>query len=140
MIQSGRKSSIALVTPRPLNVIERPRPPRDLSDEELEVWRGIVDQELPDWFTNATLPLLSQYCRHVIHAKRVAELIEHTISTSDTMPWMEEYDSLLKIQERETRAMVLLATTMRLSQQSSRHDKSRKTETLNKRLPHTITG
>jgi len=56
------------------------------------------------------------------------------------MPWMEEYDSLLKIQERETRAMVLLATTMRLSQQSSRHDKSRKTETLNKRLPHTITG
>jgi hypothetical protein len=89
-----------------------------------------VEQEAADWFTNATMPLLAQYCRHTIHAKRIAELIEHTINSSDVMPWVEEYDKLLRLQERESKAMMLLARSMRLTQQTSRHDKSRKTQPL----------
>lgn len=119
-----------LVQPQPLNRIERPLPPRELSDEEIEVWRSIVEQEAADWFTAATLPLLTQYCRHVIHAKRIAELIEHTINSSDVMPWIEEYDKLLRLQDRESKAIAMLARNMRLTQQSSRHDKSRKTQPL----------
>jgi len=133
MKQRGRPSSVAmsLVTPQSLHAIERPLPPHDLNDEEVEVWQSIVSQEIADWFTAATQPLLAQYCRHVVHARRIAELIDHTIHSAKEMPWIEEYDKLLRIQERETRAMTLLATTMRLTQQSSRHDKSRKTQVLN---------
>jgi hypothetical protein len=134
MKQRGRQpSSLALVS-RPLDIAERPQPPHQLNEEEVEVWVSIVNQETSDWFTAATVPLLAQYCRHVVHSNRIAELIEHTIHSADTMPWIEEYNQLLKLQERESKAMMLLARSMRLTQQTSRHDKSRKTVTL--RSPH----
>jgi hypothetical protein len=137
-MQPGRKSSMSLMTPRALNEVARPLPPRDLIDEELEVWHSIVEQESPDWFTNANLPLLAQYCRHVIHAKRIAELIAHTIHDAEVMPWVEEYEKLLKLQSHESRMMVILATSMRLTQQSSKHDKARKAETLTQHSPHRL--
>lgn len=103
-----------------VQVIERQRPPPDLNDEETEVWAAVVCAEAADWFTPATTPMLAQYCRHVIHAKRVAELISRTLDDLENPPSISEYDKLLKMQERESRAIASLATKMRLSQQSTR--------------------
>lgn len=118
MNKRGRVSaaSLAITTVAPIQVIERQRPPHDLSDEEVEVWAAVVDTEPADWFSPATAPLLTQYCRHVIHARRIGELLER--ATSDPALEVRDYDRLLKMQERESRAIATLATKMRISQQA----------------------
>jgi hypothetical protein len=91
-----------------------------MNDEETEVWAHVVAAEPADWFSTSNAPLLAQYCRHVVHAKRIAEIIEKTLCDLDRPPSIEEYNLLLKMQERETRVITVLATKMRLSQQSTR--------------------
>jgi hypothetical protein len=61
--------------------------------------------------------MLAQYCRHIIAARRVALLVQ-TFESEDPVD-VEAYDRLLKMQEREGRAISSLATRMRISQQST---------------------
>ena len=117
-------ASLTISAPAPLETIQRQKPPHDLTDEEVEVWAAVVDSEPADWFTPATVPILAQYCRHVIHARRVAELIEQ--ATSDPDLSVVDYDRLLKMQERESRAIASLATKMRVSQQSTTNHRGNK--------------
>lgn len=114
----GRKSADALlIATSPIQAIDRQRPPHDLTDEEVEVWASVVAAEPADWFSASTRPLLAQYCRHVIQARRVAELIER--ATGDPDLEVRDYQRLLHMQDTETKAIALLATKMRLSQQST---------------------
>ena len=116
----GRRSAASLVmSASPLDAIqimERPKAPHDLNDEETEVWASVTASEAADWFTPATLPLLSQYCRHVVRARHIAEWIERAQATPDLN--VKDYDRLLKMQQRESGAMCQLATKMRITQQS----------------------
>jgi hypothetical protein len=120
MKQRGRKSAGALEIATlavPLDRTERIKPPHDLVDEEVEVWVAVVNNEPADWFSPSTAPLLANYCRHVVSARRVAELIER--ATSDPDLNIADYDRLLKMQERESRCLSSLATKMRISQQAT---------------------
>jgi len=92
----------------------------------------VVNRLPADWFPNETHDMLAQYCRHVISSRRVADLIE-MLTTQDEFA-TDEYDRLLKMQEREGRAISALATRMRLSQQST-YSKDRNKGTLHKK-PH----
>lgn len=127
MKQRGRPSSaaLALATVSPLETVKRQLAPRDLNDEETEVWSAVVNDQPADWFSPSTVPLLAGYCRHVVQSRRVAELIEK--ATSDPDLSIQDYDRLLKMQERETRAIASQATKMRISQQSVRTDRGNKT-------------
>ena len=120
----GRISSVAVeIAPvTPLGSVERQQPPSDLTDEEVEVWARVVATEPADWFTPSTVPLLAQYCRHVVSAKRVAELIERQAKEMD----LAMYDKLLQMQERESRAIATLATKMRIAQQSTTNHRGNK--------------
>jgi hypothetical protein len=135
MGERGRKSledlTITAVVPGTLEVSERQRPPHDLTDEECEVWAGIVASEPADWFSIANRPILAQFCRHVVHARRVAKLIERTLSKKKLD--LEAYDKLLKMQERESRMQVTLATKMRLTNQSTSTHRGNKRTTLAKK-------
>lgn len=115
----GRTSAAALqvAAPAAIETVARQRAPHDLSDEEVEVWAAVVNTEPADWFSPSTAPLLAQFCRHVVQARRVAELIER--ATSDKQLRVKDYDRLLKLQERESRAIATLATKMRIAQQST---------------------
>lgn len=114
----GRKSADALaVAPAPIEIVPRLPPPHDLTDEECEIWSAIVADLPADWFSPATVPLLAQYCRHVIHARRIAELIERAMGGPTVI--VGEYDALLNMQVRESRAIATLATKMRIAQQST---------------------
>lgn len=125
MRQRGRKSAAALmVAAKPVEIVERQRPPHDLTDEEVEVWAAVVATEAADWFSRSNTPILAQYCRHVIHARRVAELIER--ATGDPELAVIDYDRLLKMQERESRAIATLATKMRITHQATRNDRGNK--------------
>jgi hypothetical protein len=118
MAKRGRPSAASLeIAARPVEVIARQTAPHELNDEETEVWSAVVNSWPADWFSPATVPLLTQYCRHVVQARRIAELIER--ATGDPELSVKDYDRLLKVQERESRAIASLATKMRISQQST---------------------
>src|SRR5690348_12087018 len=100
MGKRGRKSAASLrATPPPVEIVERIKPPHDLHDDEVEIWSAMVSERPADWFSASSAPLLAQLCRHVIHAHRVAELIERAIAELS----VDDYDRLLRMQERETR-------------------------------------
>src|SRR5690554_588621 len=124
MRQRGRKSAASLeVVASNVSAIERAPVPDDLTDEQSAVWRTITNRMPADWFPAETWPLLAMYCRHVVSARRVAQMIEQE-ETSESVD-IETLDRLYKMQEREGRAMSSLATRMRLTQQTT-YDKSRK--------------
>ncbi len=132
LTKRGRKSAESMAIVSPVSAIERPNCPHDLNDEESEVWFSVVNRLPADWFPRETHPLLIQYCRHSVQARRIAEWIEK--ASADPELVVSAYDRLLKMQERESRALASLATKMRLSQQTT-YDKSRKKGDVGPRKP-----
>ncbi len=125
MTKPGRPSAASLETiPSRVEIVDRQRPPHDLTDEEVEVWAAVASTEPADWFSPSTAPLLAQYCRHVISARRIALLIER--ATGDPDLSVVDYDRLLKIQQRESAIIRSLATTMRISQQATTNHRGNK--------------
>ena len=125
--QRGRRSAASLMISTAsdaIEIVERQKPSHDLTDEEVEVWHAVVSTVPADWFDKGTAPLLAQYCRHVVQARRLAELIEK--ATSDTELQITDYDRLLKMQQRESSAIASLATKMRISQQSTTNHRGNK--------------
>lgn len=113
----GRKSIAALsVTSSPLESVQRPDAPYDLTDVEADEWRAIVSSLPADWFDRGNFPLLTQLCRHVSAARRVAQLIEQAAASKDFD--RKEFIELLARQEAESRAISALLRSMRLTQQS----------------------
>lgn len=128
----GRISAAALsvITPEGVVALRRPEPPEELTEEQAEEWRAIVNRLPADWFPRETHPLLAAYCRHVIAARRVAQLIKHNEGGENFS--IADYDRLLKCQERESRAVASLSVKMRISQ-STTYDKSKKKPATNHR-------
>lgn len=129
----GRTSAAALsvISGDGIETIRRPDPPAELTEEQAEEWRAVVNRLSADWFPRETHGMLAQYCRHVVAARRIGQLIENTES-AETVD-IDEYDKLLKMQEREGRAISSLATRMRLSQQSTvRAESARKPKQVRK--------
>lgn len=121
----GRTSvaALAIATVGKIETVPRPDAPYDLTDEQSIEWWAIVNRMPADWFPRETHGMLSQYCRHVVSARRVAQLIEQAMDAEAFD--VEAYNQLLIMQEREGRALSSLATRMRLSQQTT-YDKSKK--------------
>lgn len=122
----GRKSaaSVEVIQRGSAEKINRPDPPLDLTQEQSQVWWTVVESLASDWFQPDTYPLLAAYCRHTISARKVGQLIEAAEAAPELD--IEEYDRLLKMQEREGRAISSLATRMRISQQSTTNHRGNK--------------
>lgn len=125
MATRGRVSAAALEAAKPVSVdrVQRPDAPYDLTDEQTEEWWAVVNRMPADWFPRETHGLLAQYCRHVVAARRVSQLI--TDAERQEPVDIDALDKLYKMQEREGRALSSLATRMRLTQQTT-YDKSTK--------------
>jgi hypothetical protein len=122
----GRASvaSLTLAAPTQIEIVDRPKAPHDLTDEEVEVWVSVTSAMAADWFDAGSLPLLSQYCRHVIRSRHVAELIEQATGSPDLS--IVDYDRLLKMQQRESAVLASLATKMRICQTSTINQRGNK--------------
>jgi hypothetical protein len=140
MKQPGRKSAASMAVV-PLGERSRQLAPADLTRDEAKVWNAVVAAESADWFSGSTRPLLAQYARHVVAARRVAAMInslEASIAAQaaaghgDLMTMMlgavKPLDKLQRMQERESHAISTLATKMRISQQSTRNQRGNKIE------------
>jgi hypothetical protein len=123
-----------------LRPIPRQRPPADLTKEVAQVWHSIVAGEPADRFSGSTRPILAQYCRHIIAARRVAEMVatleaeiaaksaEQSERLAVMLSAAKAFDRLRKMQERESRAIANLATKMRITQQATTNHRGNKIE------------
>jgi hypothetical protein len=113
----GRESLASLMVPdNPTEIIQRPDAPYDLSDEQSDEWRAIVSTMPATHFMRGNYALLSQYCRHVIAARRVAQLITQVLKPGEFD--RKEFGALLQLQAGESAAITRLSRSMRLTQQS----------------------
>jgi hypothetical protein len=119
MRQRGRKSvaSLTVISSSDVETLRRPDPPEELTEEQAAEWQAVVNRLPADWFPRETHQLLAQYCRHVVCARRVAQLIEQ--AEADDEFDIKYYAQLLRMQELESRAMSSLATRMRMTQQAT---------------------
>lgn len=119
MTQRGRKRPGTLTVPADAQVVreDRPEPPLDLTPEQSDEWTAIVEALPANWFKRESFPLLSQLCRHVVEARRIAQLIDHECSRDETD--ITEYERLLKMQQRESTVIKAMSASLRVSPQST---------------------
>ena len=124
MQQPGRKSGASLTVVQPsgaLEVVQRPRPPGELTQAQAEVWVSVVESRAADWFGPETHGLLVAYCVHLIEARKLDALLNECDLTwlrkarSEDLAWREK---LVREREMHTRASASLAKSMRLTQSS----------------------
>ena len=137
MSKRGRPSFASLATlANPagrIQIMDRLKAPHDLTDEEVEIWVAVTEAESADWFNAGNAPLLTQYARHVVRARHVAEMIERALADKDVPMSISGYDLVLKMQARESAVISSLATKMRISQQSTtNHRGNKKTQASSK--------
>ena len=119
MKQRGRKSASGLtVVPLPQR-LERLRPPDRLTLAERAVWEETVNARPADWFGVEQAPLLEAFCRHVIYARTIGQVLRG-IGPRCLLDeeGLDRHRKLLAMHERETNAASRLATRMRLTGQS----------------------
>src|SRR5690349_10706252 len=98
----------------------RPSAPQDLTEEQRKVWDRTVANEAADTFKTAALQqLLKEYWRHVCSASKLATMIEavekqQVLSASD----FGDYERLLRMRDKETKALSDKATKLRLTNQA----------------------
>lgn len=114
---SAASTEVSTVATAEVETVQRPDAPYDLTDEQAEEWWAVVNRMPADWFPRETHGMLAQYCRHVVAARRVAQLV--TSIEAEKVFDIGAYDKALKMQEREGRAISSLATRMRISQQAT---------------------
>lgn len=114
-----RKSAAELSLVAVRGAPERPKPPDELTEDQATEWRAVVERMPRDWFPRETQGLLVQYCRHVVRARTLAEQI-NTIDSAELkgQEGLARYDRLLRMAERESRAMTALGRAMRITQRS----------------------
>jgi hypothetical protein len=81
------------------------------------VWEEVTSCYPADWFNIGNAHILGQYCRHVVAARHVAELIERVIGYRDFD--IRAYKALLETQAKETSLMCSVATKLRITPQST---------------------
>jgi len=122
----GRESSASLsvISSGGIETTVRPKPPSRLNSEQAAEWLIVVNGLSADWFRSEYLSQLEAYCRHAVASRKVAQLLAD-VESAATID-IEKYDRLLKMHERETRALSSLATRLRITPQSTYDPKRKK--------------
>ena len=125
MVQRGRKSkdSLAVATlATSISLESRLNAPLHLSDAERGVWIEVINDQPATAFTATHSPLLELYCRHIVHARILAdELANFDRAWMADDEGLKRYDRLLAMSERESRAASSLATRLRITRQAVEH-------------------
>ena len=124
-------AQVTVISNQGIKQTKRPTPPPDMNEAMKVVWNTIVNSLEHDWFTKETEGLLVQYCRHTVASDKISELIVKYEKKKRGFKF-EDYDRLLKMQERESRTIASLATRMRLTQQAKYTAQSAATRSKNR--------
>lgn len=103
---------VALIE-RETDLVPRPQPLAELSDEEAAEWVALCNVVPADYFPGATHMIVASYCRHVVIARHLAELIERC---AKRRPFpTREYLGLIREQRGQTQAIYACLRSMRLT-------------------------
>jgi adenylate cyclase len=117
MGQRGRTSGAALSIVAGTEIDGRPKAASDLTEFQVDVWTRTVANEAADTFKTAALQqLLKEYCRHVETAHCLTQQIDRAMIATNMS--LQELDTLLRMRDRETKALADKATKLRLTNQS----------------------
>lgn len=99
----------------------RLKPTSDLSREQQAVWYDIVNAVPADHFTPVNGLMLAQLCRHVITARQFSDLYnEVALGEGDQpVPIIAVLTSLAQAQEKQSRIIHQLMTSLRLTPQAT---------------------
>lgn len=93
--------------------------PAHISEAERAIWLEVVNDQPADAFSATHSPLLELYCRHIVHARILAdELAVFDRAWLADDEGLKRYDRLLAMAEREGRAASSLATRLRITRQA----------------------
>jgi len=112
----GRKSSAELtLVQRATEVltVSRPGPPPGLAEDAATEWRAVVSSMSADYFVRPMFAVLEAYCRHAAAARQIDQLLAKI--DEDDNATVSMYDRLLKMHERESRALSSLAVRLGLA-------------------------
>jgi hypothetical protein len=121
MAQRGRVStaSTEVIAYAPVGTSQRLEAPAHISEAERAVWIELVNDQPASAFTPTHIPLLEQYCRHVVQARVLAdEVLNFDRAWLADDGGLRRYDRLLAMIEREGRAASSLATRLRITRQA----------------------
>lgn len=105
------------------DVVERPRPLPELGIEEAEEWVRICNAVPADYFPPATWVTLAQYCRHVVIARHLWQLIVRAGKSKRRLD-AANYRSLIREHRAEGVAINACLRSMRLTHLSTyNHDR-----------------
>ena len=125
MATRGRKSAAAMGLTgigASIGTSQRLPAPRHMSEAEQTIWSEVVNDQPATAFTPTHGPLLELYCRHIVHARILAdELANFDRAWMADDEGLKRYDRLLAMSERESRAASSLATRLRITRQAVEH-------------------
>ena len=119
-MKRGRKSlaDFAVISPAEHS---RPGAPYGLADEAAGVWESTVQAMPAGWFPAETWPVLEAYCHHVVTGRKLSTEIERG---DRTVKWLRDDDDakrldlLTRMRDRETKAAIAAARSLRLTKSS----------------------
>ncbi len=118
MKQRGRKSAAKLAVVEQ-TIETRPKAPDTLTDSEKTLWNAITASRQCDFFDEATLPLLREYCRlHTAVERCAAQLNDFDDGWLSTDEGVKRFRNLENVRDQKQGRMVALARAMRLTQQA----------------------
>jgi hypothetical protein len=100
-----------------LERMDRPEPSENLEPDEAKIWRKIVNMMPPDWFPGETHTLLERYCKHIAELSFIDKVMVDIKKAKK--PNMVEWRRMAHLRRQEDKIVAMLATKMRLAQQSS---------------------
>jgi hypothetical protein len=109
------REMLAVVSPDNVEVIRRVRVPLELTDEQAAEFQRVINSMPSEWFCPGNVAMLTQYCRHVIMARRIGQMIEREILKPDSERRVER---LISIQRAESNIISKLMTQLRLTPQA----------------------
>jgi len=105
---------------------KRPEPPSILTFRQVEIWNEVVSSEPAEFFnTGATRGLLAEYCIHREETEKITRVINRYTSASLTShSETQDYHNFLRMRDLETKLVVSLARSLRLTNQSRYEDRT----------------
>ena len=100
--------------------VQIPEPPDDLTEEQAAIWRGVVNSEPIELFASEAMrAMLRDYCEHRCEASRISQVLnEFKLDWIKNDEGCRRYSMLLKMRDLELRAVTMLATKLRITNQA----------------------
>ena len=82
--------------------------------DQAAVWEKTVAAKPIDWFGEDSAPVLAEYCRTTVYCAALSVMVEAGFKSGD----MDDLKLAIELHDKESRRLTMLATKLRLTQQS----------------------